>query len=49
MGHTNPPTPESRTADTPYGLEKIYDSQLEALAAKAYQRDYVKFGFDAWR
>ncbi len=49
LGHTNPPAPERRAADTPYRLEETYDAQLEALAAKAYQRDYAKFGFGPWR
>lgn len=49
LGHTNPPVPESREADAPYALQDIYDAELEALAVKAYQRDYAKFGFGPWR
>ncbi|MBO9446032.1 nodulation protein NodH [Ruegeria sp. R14_0] len=49
MGHTNPPKPESAAPDTPFILTDIYDDKLEALAAEAYQQDYVQFGFDAWK
>lgn len=49
MGQANPPVPQVRPPDKPYGLTEIYDPTLEALAAKAYQRDYWKFGFGTWR
>ncbi len=49
MGHENPPIPQTPTSDTPYELSDVYDRKLEALAAKAYQRDYSKFGFGNWR
>ena len=32
-----------------YGLNDIYDDDLEALAQKVYQRDYLMFGFGPWR
>lgn len=36
-------------ADAPYRLEDIYDDEVEARVADAYQRDYLVFGFDSWR
>ncbi|MEY8838478.1 nodulation protein NodH, partial [Cribrihabitans sp. XS_ASV171] len=44
-----PPEPASATEDRPYPLARIYDAELEALAADVYQRDYVTFGFGPWR
>lgn len=41
-----PPAPE---ADTPYTLADIYDEEVEARVAEAYQRDYLVFGFGPWR
>ena len=35
--------------DTPYSLEQIYDEEVEARVAEAYQRDYLIFGFNRWR
>ena len=35
--------------DTPYTLAQIYDAEIEALVADAYQRDYLIFGFGSWR
>ena len=40
------PTPQE---DTPYTLAQIYDDEIEALVADAYQRDYLIFGFGSWR
>ncbi|MBU2981050.1 nodulation protein NodH [Lentibacter algarum] len=40
------PTPE---ADTPFTLEDIYDDEVEARVATAYQRDYLVFGFSRWK
>lgn len=34
---------------TIFDLADIYDEELERLTAKAYQRDYVNFGFNPWR
>ncbi|MGI9367951.1 MAG: sulfotransferase family 2 domain-containing protein, partial [Ruegeria sp.] len=48
-GHPNPPMPEPAQADAPYALADIYDPELDALAAKAYRRDYLLFGFDGWK
>ena len=34
--------------DQPFALADIYDDEIEALAADAYHRDYVMFGFSRW-
>jgi LPS sulfotransferase NodH len=49
MGHDSPPTPSLTTPDVPFTLAEIYDDTLEALAADAYQRDYMQFGFGDWK
>ncbi|NVO55957.1 nodulation protein NodH [Rhodobacteraceae bacterium B1Z28] len=49
MGRANPPDPGVCAQDTPFTLAQIYDAQLETLAAEAYQRDYMQFGFGDWR
>ncbi|MEL0436943.1 nodulation protein NodH [Phycobacter sp. K97] len=33
----------------PYGLEDIYDADLEQVISTIYQRDYLVFGFGPWR
>lgn len=33
----------------PFTLEQTYTDEIEALAASAYQRDYMTFGFERWR
>ncbi|MEP5731658.1 MAG: sulfotransferase family 2 domain-containing protein [Sulfitobacter sp.] len=43
-----PDVPEP-TPDQPYALQDIYDEEIEKLAADAYQRDYVMFGFTRWK
>lgn len=48
-GHKSPPLPQTATADGPFALNDIYDSDLEDLAAQVYQRDYILFGFGPWR
>ncbi|RLK03685.1 nodulation protein NodH [Ruegeria conchae] len=49
VGHEAPPTPVKAMPDVPFSLDQIYDARLEALAAEAYQRDYVQLGFGAWK
>ena len=34
--------------DQPFSLADIYNARIEKLAAEAYQRDYVTFGFSRW-
>lgn len=41
--------PTSAAQDVPYPLSDIYDDEIEALVADVYQRDYMMFGFGAWR
>ncbi|WP_170361018.1 nodulation protein NodH [Ruegeria arenilitoris] len=48
MGHHSPPTPGFCAPEIPFTLAEIYDDKLETLAAEAYQRDYVQFGFGDW-
>ncbi|MEM9575556.1 MAG: nodulation protein NodH [Pseudomonadota bacterium] len=49
LGHCAPPDFESAPPEAPFDLAEIYDDGIEALAASAYQRDYMIFGFDRWR
>jgi len=48
VGHKAPIAPGECLADTPFALDEIYDDELEALAEKVYQRDYMLFGFGPW-
>ncbi len=48
-GHPSPPQPATCAPDTPYALDQIYDTELEALAVETYQRDYQQFGFGDWK
>ncbi|WP_037314639.1 hypothetical protein [Ruegeria halocynthiae] len=48
LGHDAPPALGKVAPDTSYTLSDIYDEKLEALAAEAYQRDYLQFGFGDW-
>lgn len=48
MGITAPALPDAQ-AQTPFGLDALYDGELEKLARKAYRRDYQNFGFTNWR
>ncbi|WP_375174186.1 sulfotransferase family 2 domain-containing protein [Pseudooceanicola sp.] len=49
VGHPAPPRPGPTPEDTPHPLSAIYDDEIEQKAASAYQRDYLVFGFGAWR
>ena len=35
-------------SDAPFALDAVYDDEIEALVADAYQRDYVMLGFMRW-
>ena len=35
--------------DAPVALADYYDADVEAAVRAAYQRDYMMFGFGAWR
>ena len=41
--------PATRPHAGPFDLSEIYDDALEKLARDAYRRDYVFFGYGAWR
>lgn len=43
------PALRSEAADVPFTLEDVYDPEIEAAAQDAYQRDYMVFGYGAWR
>ena len=47
LGISAPTAAIDRAAEAP--LLAIHDTQLEAAAADAYQRDYMGFGFGRWR
>ena len=47
-GHEAPNAPGDTRDDSPFTLGDIYDDELEALAEKVYQRDYMLFGFGPW-
>jgi hypothetical protein len=49
VGYAKPPAPPKVDRQEPFGLADIYDDRIEALAQTVYQRDYVLFGFGAWR
>ena len=42
-----PPAPEIEP-DMPFSLAEIHDGGVEAAVRRAYQRDFVQFGFGAW-
>ena len=50
-GHVDPPIPgvSQGSPNEPFGLDDIYDDNLEALIAEIYQRDYMMFGFGPWK
>ncbi|ETX28517.1 nodulation protein NodH [Roseivivax isoporae] len=48
VGHAAPPDPAPHVVQAPFGLARIYDDTLEALAQEAYARDYIMFGYGAW-
>jgi hypothetical protein len=48
MGLVAPSFPGGSSSDGPYDLAAIYDDEIKKLAAAAYRRDYVAFGFDRW-
>ncbi|MGJ8617051.1 MAG: sulfotransferase family 2 domain-containing protein [Sulfitobacter sp.] len=48
IGHADAPDLSPRHPDQPFALAEIYDDEIEKLAADAYQRDYVMFGFSRW-
>jgi len=49
VGYTKPPAPQKVEGRAPFALADICDERIEDLARTVYQRDYVLFGFGAWR
>lgn len=49
QGYEQAAPPSSAAADKPFALAEIYDEEIEAAAAQVYHRDYMLFGFGAWR
>ncbi|WP_306006541.1 nodulation protein NodH [Aquicoccus porphyridii] len=49
VGYADAPNPVVAPAEGPITLAEIYDEEIEAAAQDAYQRDYMVFGFGAWR
>ena len=49
VGRMKPAEVAVAVAGQPYALEDIYDAALEEKVAKIYKRDYMMFGFGAWR
>ena len=48
VGRADAPELGAGQPDQPFELAMIYDDEIEKLAAEAYQRDYVMFGFARW-
>ncbi len=48
IGHDPIPLPDEG-AEGPVTLEAIYDAEIEAAVRDLYQRDYMNFGYRAWR
>ena len=49
QGHADSPALPEGTAPGPFAVDDIYDTEIEALAVEAYQKDYMTFGFGPWR
>jgi len=43
------PSLAPKATDGPFTLDEFYDDEVEAAVRAAYQRDYMMFGFGAWR
>jgi hypothetical protein len=48
LGHNTLVDLGKTNADSSFDLSEIYDTEIEAAAQSAYQRDYMMFGFDSW-
>ncbi|MAC81056.1 MAG: nodulation protein NodH [Rhodobacteraceae bacterium] len=49
LGAVNAPVPFASVPDRPHALGDIYDDGIEATVRQIYQRDYMMFGWGAWR
>lgn len=48
VGLKNPPALPAIADDSPFTLDDIYDDEVEEALRKAYQRDFMLFGFKPW-
>ena len=48
VGYDAPPVPADTGTDSPFSLDQVYTPEIEKACEKAYRRDYVMFGFNAW-
>ena len=50
-GQVGAPAPDwmPETPDWRFPIEDVYDDSVEQAVRRAYQRDYMQFGFRAWR
>ena len=49
LGHNAPPDISVSSEVGPFGLNDIYNEQIEDKVAEIYQRDYMMFGFKSWQ
>ncbi|TCO69939.1 nodulation protein NodH [Rhodovulum euryhalinum] len=49
VGAAPPALPAATDDGAPVPLAAVYDDEIEAAAHAAYQRDYLEFGYGAWR
>ncbi|SEV90723.1 hypothetical protein SAMN05444851_0240 [Aliiroseovarius sediminilitoris] len=42
------PTLPAASPDAPFSLDQVYSDEIETAVRKAYQRDYMMFGFRSW-
>lgn len=49
LGLPHVPIEDIVAPDTAFDLAHVYDEEIELLAKKAYNRDYLTFGFKGWR
>ena len=48
VGYDSAPPVAEAAPDAPFDLAQVYDEDIEAAIADAYQRDYMMFGFSRW-
>ncbi|CAN0590551.1 unnamed protein product [Ectocarpus sp. 12 AP-2014] len=49
LGAADVPVPLPSPPDAPYALDDIHDDEIEATVRQIYQRDYMMFGWGAYR
>ncbi|MCG6884910.1 MAG: nodulation protein NodH [Silicimonas sp.] len=48
VGYSGPPVEPDTGEIQPFSLSEVVTPEIEKACARAYRRDYVMFGFDAW-